>query len=131
MKQILILYFCYFESMSSCKRTSTRTQETVKVEATLSASVSLSLGTPTVQNSLLYTVHSTERARRQCGIGELNHGRVCLTRARQRSTGFRTVREVRAPPTEFGATNILNWFADGGACCASQHPMHIRAVCTN
>ena len=75
--------------MSSCKRTSTRTQETVKVEATLSAPVSLSLGTPTVQNSLLYTVHSTARARRQFGIGELNHGRVCVTRA------------------------ALNWFPDG------------------
>ena len=57
----------------------THSSGTVKVEATSSTPVSLSLGTPTVQNSLLYTVHSTERVRRQVGIGELNHeGSVLL-----------------------------------------------------
>ena len=56
MKQILKLYFVILSRCHSSKRTSTRTQETFKVEATLSAPVSLSLArrqyrarTPTVR----------------------------------------------------------------------------------
>ena len=62
MKQILILYSCYFESMSSGKRTSTRTQETVKVEATLSAPVSLSFGTPTQYRTRYCTQYTVQSA---------------------------------------------------------------------
>ena len=73
MKQFLILYFCYFEPMSLWYTNFTRSSGTVgSTKATLSAPVSLSCT----------HAKSTERARRQFGIDELNHGRVCATQAR-------------------------------------------------
>ena len=52
MKQILILYFCYLSRCHSGIQDSTRAQETMKVEAKLSAPVPLSLArTPAVQSA--------------------------------------------------------------------------------
>ena len=118
MKQILIIYFVILSRCHSCKRPSTRTQETVKVEATLSAPVSLSRS----------HAGSTERARRQFGVGELNHGKVCATRARLHWTGFRAVRGARTPPAEIGQKKKTYWTGLRAAVLAAS--LSIRGIYT-
>ena len=96
MKQILILYFCYFEPMSLWYTNFTSNARNGESWGNIIGS-SLSLArTPTVKSA---HAGSTERARRLFGIGELNHGRVCATQARLHRTGFRTcVQHARLRP---------------------------------
>ena len=62
MKQILILYFCYFEPMSLWYTTFTRNSGTEAVQRQLRPSFLILLARHAdIKNSLLYTVHRTAR----------------------------------------------------------------------
>ena len=91
MKQILILYFCDVEPMSLWYTNFTRNSGTVKVQGQhrplfliLARSARRQYITRYCTQYTVQSAHADgkERVRRQFGVGELNHGMVCATRAR-------------------------------------------------
>ena len=100
-----------------------------KYKAESSAPVSLSLALHAeVQYSLLYTVQSAY-ADSAALANSITEGSMLLGPDYTELVHGRC--EARAPSAEIGLKNILNWFAHGGAGCAFQYLIQLRAVCTN
>ena len=90
--------YCYFEPMSLWYTNFTRNSGTVKVQGQLRPLFLILARSARRQYRTRYCIQYTvqrahadgkERVRWQFGDGELNHGRVCATRARLHWTGFR------------------------------------------
>ena len=107
MKQILILYFCYFEPMSLCYTNFTRNSGTVKVQGQLRPLFLILARSARPQYSTQYRARTptVRRWRTQSRKGLCYSGPTTLN-------WFPGTRAVRAPPAEIGQKNILNWFAD-------------------
>ena len=121
MKQILILYFCYFEPMSRWYTNYYANAGNGESWGNIiGSSLSLARRQYRTRYCTQYTVQSAhadgkERAHRQFGVGELNHGSVCYSGP----TTLTWLPSGAGGGAHFSAEigqkkNIPNWFADGG-----------------